>query len=363
MWMLVVGELRRRWLEYLLGALAIALIVAALITVRAVTSAAESSVHELAHRLGRNMLVVPAGTDLAAFYDRRFGREHLPDTAPATLQASEVGEHIRSVEARLYGTTRIGGVELIVVGQDLGWPPGGDFVPVVLGPRASRATGLGAGGAFQSGSMAFSVLQVADVVPDGLDDAVFMPLSAAQRLLGRPGELSALRLGGCWCRIDVATLGRSVERILPGTRAVTVAGVLEAQKGTVATMQRYSGVLDAAGAAALAIIVAVLVTSQVRRRRKEIGLLVAVGTPPRKLFWIVTVQAVVMGMAGGALGWLLAIPAMRAISDAILGDALAAPPGLLLPSISLAALVSAVAAFAPARSAATLDPIVVLREV
>ena len=41
-----------------------------------------------------------------------------------------------------------------------------------------------------------------------------MPLAAAQRVLGRPGELSALRLGGCWCRIDVATLAGEVEKLV-----------------------------------------------------------------------------------------------------------------------------------------------------
>ena len=38
MWMLFVGEMRRRWLEYALGAAAVALVVAALVTQRAVTA-------------------------------------------------------------------------------------------------------------------------------------------------------------------------------------------------------------------------------------------------------------------------------------------------------------------------------------
>ena len=151
MWMIFFGDLRRRWAEYALGAAAVALVVAALVTHRAVTASAEVSVHELAHRLGRNMLVVPASTDLAAFHAQRYGPDALPDTFPDTIRSSRVAQHVRSIEARLYGNVRVAGGEVVVVGQDLDWPSLGDVEPAVLGPEAARALGVGAGGTFSLG--------------------------------------------------------------------------------------------------------------------------------------------------------------------------------------------------------------------
>lgn len=362
MWMLFIGELRRRWVEYALGAVAVALVVAALVSHRAVTTSAESSVHELAHRLGGNMLVVPATTDLGAFHDQRYGREALPDTVPDTLRASDLAQHIRSVEARLYGNVETAGGGVVVVGQELAWPTLGDVEPAVLGPEAARALGVGPGSTFRLGSQVFSVLQVPDAPPDGLDTAVFMPLATAQRVLGRPGELSALRLGGCWCRIDVATLAGEVEKLLPGSRAVTVAGMVQAQKGSVATMQRYSGVLNATGFLVVALVIGALAASQARRRRRELGLLVAIGVPPRRLAAIFTLQAAIAGAVGGILGWAAAVPITRRLAGAVLGSPLAPSSDLLLPAAALAALVSAVVALVPAARAASLDPTVVLRE-
>jgi putative ABC transport system permease protein len=362
MWMLFIGELRRRWLEYALGALAIALVVAAVVSHRAVTTSAESAVHDLAHRLGRNMLVVPATADLAAFHDQRYGREGLPDTVPDTLRASELAQHIRSVEARVYGNVELAGGGVVVLGQDLGWPPLGDVEPAVLGPEAARLLGVGPGGTFKLGQQVFSVVQVADAPPDGLDAGVFMPLATAQRVLGRPGELSALRLGGCWCRIDVATLAGEVEKLLPGARAVTVAGMVQAQKGSVATMQRYSGVLHATGVLVVALVIGALVASQARRRTRELGLLVAIGAPPRGLAALFTLQASIAGAVGGVVGWAAAIPITRRLGAAVLGSPLAPSSDLLLPAAALAAIVSAVAALVPAARATSLDPTVVLRE-
>jgi hypothetical protein len=362
MWMLFVGDLRRRWVEILLGAVAVALVAAALVTHRAVTSSAETAVHDLAHRLGRNMLVVASATDLAAFHDQRYGPESLRDDAPGVLRSSRVAQHLRSIEARLYGNLKAGDGELIVVGQDVEWPALGDLEPAILGPTAARVLGASEGGTFRLGGQTFSVLQVAEAPSDGLDTGVFMPLTSAQRLLGRPGALSALRLGGCWCRIDVATLAGEVEQLLPGSRAITVAGMLKAQKGSVATMQRYSSVLLATGIAVVALIVAALAASQARRRSRELGLLAAIGAPPGLLARIFTLQAAVAGGMGGALGWALAIPLTQRVGAAVLGSPLNPPAGLLAPVIGLAALVSAVAAAIPAHRAAALDPTVVLRE-
>ncbi|WP_242344634.1 ABC transporter permease [Anaeromyxobacter terrae] len=364
MWMLFIfiGDLRRRWAEYALGAAAVALVVAALVTHRAVTASAEESVHELAHRLGRNMLVVPAATDLSAFHARRFGSEALPDTYPDTIRSSRVAEHVRSIEARLYGNVRAGTGEVVVVGQDLDWPSLGDAEPAILGAEAARALGVAAGGTFSLGGRAFLALRIADPPPDGLDGAVFMPLAAAQRVLGRPGELSALRLGGCWCRIDVATLAGEVEKLVPGARAVTVAGMVKAQKGSVETMQRYSTVLHLTGFAVVALVIGSLAASQARRRARELGLLVAVGASPRALAGMFALQAAIAGAVGGVVGWALAAPLTRQLGASLLASPLAPPAGLLLPAAGLAALVSAGAALVPAARAASLDPTVVLRE-
>ena len=362
MWMLFVGELRRRWVEVALGAMAVALVVAALVTERGLNSSAESAVHELAHRLGRNMLVVPAGLDLAAFHEQRYGREALPESAPATLGASEIAQHLRSAEARLYGNLGFPAGEVVVVGQDLGWPAKGDLEPAVLGPTAARILGVREDGLLRLGDEVFTVLQVADAPPDGLDSAVFLPLAAAQRVLGRPGEITALRLGGCWCRVDVATLASQVEKLLPGSRAITVAGMIKAQTGAVSVMKRYSGVMHVAGFAVVALVVATLVVSQTRRRVGEIGLLSAMGAPPAALARLITAQAALAGLAGGLAGWLAAGPLLDRLGIAILGASVTPPGGMLLPAVLLPAAVSALAAAFPAYRATSLDPTAVLRE-
>jgi hypothetical protein len=362
MWLLIAGDLRRRWLEYALVAAAVALVVAAIVVQRALAASAEDQVHALAHRLGRNMLVLSTGEDLAEFHAQRFGPPSLPDTAPDAIRSSAIAAHVQSIQARIYGRTQVGPASVIVVGEDLGWPALPGVEPAVLGPEAARRLGASAGAALTIAGQRFTVLQVVEAVPDQLDAAVFMPIPAAQRLLGAPGKLSALRLGGCWCRLDPAALAGEVEKLLPGSKAITVAGMLNAQKGSVATVKRYSGALAAAGIVLVAGLVASVVGSQARRRAREIGLLAAIGAPPHRVARVLALQAALAAALGGASGWALALPLARVVGPRLVGAPVEPGPGLLAPAVALAAAVAWIAASLPAHRAATLDPTVVLRE-
>ena len=72
MFYFIVKSLRSRWFEYLLGALLIAPAGAVITSQRSLSASVEGKIHDLAHRLGKNMLVVPAKTDLSRFYELEF---------------------------------------------------------------------------------------------------------------------------------------------------------------------------------------------------------------------------------------------------------------------------------------------------
>jgi putative ABC transport system permease protein len=362
MWMLIGRDLRRRWTEILLVTFAVAVVVAAVAAQRAVTRSADAAIHDLAHRLGTNVLVLPAATDLAAFHRRDYGAEAMPADAPVLLRDSSVGKHVRGIEARVYGNARVNGVPVVIVGQDVGWPYLGGPEPAVLGGHAARALGVRPGQPLVAGGTVLHVLNVTETPPDALDDAIFMPVAAAQRMLGREDGFSALRLSGCFCSVDVTTLASDVERLLPGTRALSVAGMVKAQQGSIDVMRRYSGASHALALVIVGGLVAAVVAGQARRRTREIGLLAAIGAPPHRIARLFTAQAALAGAAGGLAGWALALPAAHWLGAAVLGGPVSVPAGLLPPSVVLAALASAAAAFLPARRAAALDPTTVLRE-
>lgn len=354
-----------RWGELALGAVVVALPVASIAVHGALAQGTEARVHELAHRLGRNMLVVPADTDLTQFFTGRYQRSVMPESYVEKLRSSSVASHLGSIQARLYGVARAGDAPVLVVGETA-WR--GDEVSApaqigeaMVGVEVASQLGVAAGATLHFASRTLRVSGVSSSAPDGLSDAVFASAGDARQVLQAKGW-SALRLAGCWCRLDPATLARQVEQVLPGTRALTVAGMLKAQTGVVETVREYTRILHFGGIVLAAGIGWTLSISYVRRHRREIGLLLAIGGRPWMVALLLVVRAALMGLLGGGAGWVLAALAGPRVMIALTGVSAPIATTDTLQLIVAAALVCAVGALLPALEAASQDPVKALRE-
>ena len=99
----------------------------------------------------------------------------------------------------------------------------------------------------------------------------------------------------------------------------------------------------------------------IRRRTHEIGIRLAVGADRKAIVWLVLRQALGLILAGTLLGLAAAVPLAYVLRAGFVGLSPVDPVALLAPVVLLF-LVGLLAAAAPAARAASVDPIVVLRE-
>ena len=113
-------------------------------------------------------------------------------------------------------------------------------------------------------------------------------------------------------------------------------------------------------------IASVLVVSVVQKQR-EIGILRAMGTTRGQVLRIFLLQGAVVGALGSTLGVLLAVGLIWAFTHFVRGSdglplfAITLPPGMALRIAALATVCGVIAAVAPARRAAALDPAQAIR--
>jgi predicted permease len=98
----------------------------------------------------------------------------------------------------------------------------------------------------------------------------------------------------------------------------------------------------------------------VARRRKELGLRLALGAAPTGVLWLVMREVLVLLGVGLAIGIPAAIGAGRFVSAQLYGVQ-ANDPWTAISTVALLALVSAAAGLIPAHRASRIDPILALR--
>ncbi len=212
-------------------------------------------------------------------------------------------------------------------------------------------------------------LRVTALVDLGVRDlnrrTVIVPLREAQSLLGLPGGATALELA----LVDVwsaQTLADALQRDYPykveswQEANAQLVSALNAQSISTALIRGVVMIVVVLGVAS------VLVVSVVQKRR-EIGILRAMGATQGQVLRIFLLQGAIVGAIGSALGVLLAALLVWLFSTFVRGAdglplfVITLAPTLALQIAALATLAGVIAAVAPARRAAALDPAQAIR--
>jgi putative ABC transport system permease protein len=138
----------------------------------------------------------------------------------------------------------------------------------------------------------------------------------------------------------------------------------EIERTFTATTQLLTALLSAVAAISLLVggigIMNIMLVS-VTERTREIGIRLAIGARARDVMTQFLVEAVVLSLAGGLIGLLLAVGGAYAASEQ-LGFPFLLDPGIAVLALLFSAAVGVLFGFLPARRAARLDPIVALRQ-
>ena len=231
-----------------------------------------------------------------------------------------------------------------------------------LGVRVGDRIGLNTGRVTDS-------VRVTALVDLGVKDlnrrTVIVPLRAAQSLLGLAGGATVvdLQVRDVW---QAEAVARELRRALPykveswqETNAQLVSA-LNAQSISTTVIRLVVAVVVVLG------IASVLVVSVVQKQR-EIGILRAMGTTRGQILRVFLLQGAVVGALGSVLGVLLAMLLVWLFTTLAVGPdgqpmfVIHLPPGTAAYTALLATVCGVLAALAPARRAARMDPAQAIR--
>jgi putative ABC transport system permease protein len=127
---------------------------------------------------------------------------------------------------------------------------------------------------------------------------------------------------------------------------------------------RFNATVVAAFAVAALLLAALgvygILSYAVSARMRELGIRLALGADPRRLVTVVLAQGIRVAVVGGVCGVAAAFAVAR-LMQSLLVDVAATDPRVLASAFIVMVAAAAAAAFVPARRAAAVDPLTVLR--
>lgn len=422
LWRLIIKEIRLRKISFVLGIVSVLITVGILVAqltlldlhdlrtqqileekqeqTKAEMARMEDDYRKIMKQLGYNLLILPENQSLEEFYSKGYATYDMPEEYVEKLGKSGIvaiqhllpslEQQIQWPEQEQRSIVLVGTRGEIPYGRAIKEPmmlpvPNGE---VVLGHEIWSSLGLSEGDRITLLGEEFIVRECNSERGSKDDITVWMDLKKAQELLGRQGRLNAIIALKCHCAGgDLPLVRKQVGSILPGvqvivisnrliTRAeardrakVTAKTALEAERAGRERLRKERETFAAWFIPTLtlgaAILIGLLVLTNVRERKMEIGILRALGLKSSQIMSIFLAKAFLMGFLGAFIGYGLGF-AIGLISGEVsvnIPIALSTfKPGLLLLVLFLAPLLSVMAGWVPALMAANQEPALVLRE-
>ncbi len=365
------ANLKRRKARLALTIGGIAIGVATLFALLSFSAGIATALERELDSLGAHIIVLPVGCPYSLTLSLMQGADTIEYIDEASLAEFRAVDNVHIAAPAVVGRAKVNGTLTPVYGTDIqtallkNWELD-SFEGAVVGSKAAADLKLSAGDTINVSLYAPIAISVAKVLPvtGGRDDTfVFLPLAAAQKVLALEGKISAVLVRTS----DVSRVSetRSTLGHMLGVQAVPPSEVFDTLVGILATVRQTMILI-----AGIAIAVGVFTTMNtmimsVQERRRDIGLLRAVGATRREVFRLFLYESVVVSAVGGLVGLAVGYVATLLLPRASGLGLEALPqysPAFIGICLVVAVAVGAIAALYPAMMAARVEPIRALRE-
>lgn len=399
---LVLKELTQRSNQLFTSLLAITLGIAIIVGIKNITFFSEKALAKELDTLGANILILPKSATVQDYYSADFQDEEIPEDYVKTLINSDM-KGIDNLSPKLNLPVEVNGYKTILTGilpknefkskatwqgalGIFGRPEGCgtvNAIPGIIDPKKeisrkrviddlggneilagseiAASLKLKEGGSIQIRDRLFKVGAILPITGTIDDNRIFTHLHTVQTLSGKNAVLNAIEIIGCCSEISKGLI-QKINKLLPDAKVVTITQIVQTQLNTNKIMNKLSLIM-------LIIIIIIggasianYMFANVYERRREIGILMAMGAKPAWLIKIFLLKSIFIGLAGGVIGYILGTLLAVFLGPQLAGIAVLPLPILGLYGLGISLLISVFASILPVIKAIKIDPSVIMQE-
>jgi putative ABC transport system permease protein len=206
-------------------------------------------------------------------------------------------------------------------------------------------------------------LQVLGIVSTGgpEDSQIFVNLDVAQELSSRQGKVHVVQVSALCFNCPAEKIGKEIEYSMPSVVAKSVRQLVNAENDIMMRLESMMGLVTAVALGASTLGVMTTMTTTVVERRKEIGLMKAIGAPNRSIASLFLAEAAIIGLLGGLAGYGAGYYLAQYIGQSVFGSSVMLAPVVIPMTIGISLVVAVGASAIPIRRALGIEPAIVLR--
>ncbi|GFK95606.1 hypothetical protein NNJEOMEG_03474 [Fundidesulfovibrio magnetotacticus] len=369
--------LRRKLARTLLLTMVFALGICSVVALNYVSTAVGDSMEKKLTAYGANILLQPRVETLSVGYGGfslgsvAFDAKHLTAEQVARVRSIELKERIAAVAPKFMALAKVAGRSVAMIGVD--WPeelmiksywgfegrPADAPGEVLAGAKAAQALGLRPGDSFEANGTRFTVAGV--LTPSGSEDdnVVFAGLADLQAAFGQPGAIHFAEVAALCSGCPIDEIVAQIQQVLPEVDIVAMQKVVKSRMYTIHFVQHLALIVSVILLVTACFMIALSLLASVNERKHEIGVLRSLGYSRAAVFSIFSVEALIIGMAAGLIGYFGGFGVSLKVMDMLdlaKESSLSMEPLHLAATLGGVALVSCLSSVIPAWKAANTEP-------